>query len=240
MKKMAITDFSRTGFIRSLSYKFAIFALMTVLTPAAGLAADLDKVLAQMDAASAKFQNAQADFATDNYTKVVDDHEQQSGTTYFERSGGQTQMAAVIQKPAPKTVVYKDGALSYYDPALDQVNVFSAGKNKAQYESFLTLGFGGSGKDLKAAWQIADLGPETIDGVATEKLDLKSQSAKDSAHIDHIAIWVDPTRAVSLKQVFYYSSGDTRATTFSHIKYNQKKLPKGVFDVPKAKNVLQK
>ena len=32
-----------------------------------------------MDVASAKFQNAQADFAWDNYTKVVDDHELQTG-----------------------------------------------------------------------------------------------------------------------------------------------------------------
>jgi outer membrane lipoprotein-sorting protein len=202
--------------------------------------ANLDRVLAQMDAASARFQNAQADFVWDNYTRVVDDHEQQSGTIYFDRSGGQTQMAALIQKPAKKVVVYKDSVLNYYDPSLDQLNVFSAGKNKAQYESFLTLGFGGSGKDLKAAWQIDDLGPDTVDGVATEKLDLKSGQARDSAHIEHIAIWVDPVRAVSLKQIFYYTSGDTRTSTFTHIKYNQKKLPKDVFSIPKAKNIVQK
>ena len=116
-------------------------------------------------------------------------------------------------------MVYKDATLSYYDPSLDQLNVFSAGKNKAQYESFLTLGFGGSGKDLKAAWQITDLGPETVDGVATEKLDLQSDPAK-GANIVHITVWVDPARAVSLKQIFYYTSGDTRTCTFTHIKYN--------------------
>ncbi len=211
-----------------------------LLAPATSWAADIDTILAQMDAASAKFQNAQADFVTDNYIKVVDDHEQQSGTTYFERDADGTQMAALIQKPAKKTVVYKQGVLNYYDPSLDQLNVFSAGNNKAQYESFLTLGFGGSGKDLKAAWEMNDLGPETIDGVATEKLDLRSQQAKDGARIDHITIWVDLNRAVSLKQVFFYLSGDMRTTTFAHIKYNDKKLPKGVFDVPKAKNVVQK
>lgn len=203
-------------------------------------AADLDKVLAQMDAAAAKFQNAQADFVWDNYTKVVDDHEKQSGTIYFEKVGGQTQMAALVQQPAKKTVVYKQGTLSYFDPSLDQLSVFDAGKNKAQYESFLTLGFGGSGKDLKAAWQITDLGPETVDGISTEKLDLKSQSAKDGAKIDHITIWVDPTRSVTPKQVFFYTSGDMRTATFANIKYNEKKMPRGVFDVPKAKNVVQK
>lgn len=211
--------------------------LISALAPAIGFAADLDKVLAQMDAAAAKFQNAQADFVWDNYIKVVDDHEQQSGAIYFDRSGGQTQMAALIEKPAKKTVVYKQQTLSYYDPSLDQLNVFSA---VGKYESFLTLGFGGSGKDLKAAWQITDLGPETVDGTPTEKLDLTSQQAKESAKIDHITIWVDPARAVSLKQVFFYTSGDMRTSTFTHIKYNEKKMPKGVFDVPKAKNTVRK
>ncbi|AXC10830.1 hypothetical protein ACPOL_1484 [Acidisarcina polymorpha] len=224
----------------NLKYRLFCLFLLAACASSPGWAADLDKVLAQMDTASAKFQNAEADFSTDNYTKVVDDHEQQSGTTYFDRSGGQTQMAALIVQPAKKTVVYKDGMLYYYDPALDQLNVFSVGKNKAQADSFLTLGFGGSGKDLKASWQIDDLGSETVDGVATEKLDLKSPQAKDSAKIDHVTIWVDPTRAVSLKQEFFYISGDTRTTTFTHIKYNDKKLPKNVFDVPKAKSVVQK
>ena len=221
-------------------YCFGLVVMLAVLAPATSHAADLDKVLAQMDAASAKFQSAQADFVTDNYTKVVDDHETQSGATYFERSGGATQMAALIDKPAKKTVVYRDGMLYYYDPSLDQLNVFSVGKNKAQSDSFLTLGFGGSGKDLKAAWQITDLGSEVIGGVTTEKLDLLSQQAKDSAKIDHITMWIDPVRGISLRQVFYYTSGDSRTTNFTNIKYNDKKLPKGVFDVPKAKNVVNK
>jgi outer membrane lipoprotein-sorting protein len=225
--------------MKKTSYRLGLLAFVAALAAATSYAADLDKVLAQMDAAAAKFQNAQADFAWDNYTKVVDDHELQKGTIYFERAGGRTQMAALVEQPTKKTVVYKDATLSYYDPSLDQLNVFAAGKNKAQYESFLTLGFGGSGKDLKAAWQIADLGPETIDGVATEKLDLTSDQAK-GANIQHITVWVDPARAVSLKQVFYYTSGDTRTSTFTNIKYNEKKMPKGVFEVPKAKNVVQK
>jgi outer membrane lipoprotein-sorting protein len=193
-----------------------------------------------MDAASAKFENAQADFVWDNYTKVVDDHEQQSGAIYFDRSGGQTQMAALVDKPDKKTVIYTGSKLYFYQPSIDQLTIFTAGVNRSQYESFLTLGFGGSGKDLKAAWEINDLGPETIDGVAAEKLDLRSQQAKDGAKIDHITIWVDPARAVSLKQVFYYTSGDTRTSTFTHIKYNAKSLPKTTFDVPKTKNVIQK
>jgi outer membrane lipoprotein-sorting protein len=230
----------KKSFVKKHFSMSGLVLLLSVIAVGSSAAADLDKVLAQMDAAAARFQNAQADFVWDNYTKVVDDHEKQSGTIYFERVGGQTQMAALVQQPAKKTVVYKQGTLSYFDPSLDQLNVFDAGKNKAQYESFLTLGFGGSGKDLKAAWQITDLGSETVDGVTTEKLDLKSQQAKDGAKIDHITTWVDAARSVTPKQVFFYTSGDMRTATFTNIKYNEKKMPRGVFDVPKAKNVVQK
>ncbi len=226
--------------MRNLLRSMGFSVVLGCLASAVSHAADLDKVLAQMDAASAKFQNAQADFEWDNYIKVVDDHEKQSGTIYFERVGAQTQMAALIQQPDKKSVIFKQNSLYFYQPTLDQVTVFDAGKNRAQYESFLTLGFGGSGKDLKAAWQIADLGPETIDGVATEKLDLKSDQARQNAKIDHITIWVDPARAVSLRQVFFYTSGDMRTSTFTHIRYNSRSLPKETFEVPKAKNVIQK
>jgi len=212
---------------------------LTLFAPARSFAADLDKVLAQMDAASAKFRNAQADFVWDNYTKVVDDHEKQSGTIYFDRTGGQTQMAALIQQPEKKTVVYKGSKLYFYQPAIDQLTIFNIGQNQSQYESFLTLGFGGSGKDLATTWDIADLGPETIDGAATEKLDLKGKQENVRKMFDHVTIWVDPARAVTLRQQFFYTSGDMRTCFFTAIKQNGK-LTQSAFEVPKAKSVIQK
>lgn len=209
---------------------------LAVLAPARSLAAELDQVLAQMDAAAAKFRNAQADFVWDNYTKVVDDHEKQSGTIYFDRSGGQTQMAVLIQQPDKKAVIYKGNKLYFYQPSLDQLTVFNA---QAQYESFLTLGFGGSGKDLAANWNITDQGPDTIDGVTTEKLDLKGKQENVRKMFDHVTIWVDPARAVTLRQQFFYASGDMRTSYFTAIKQNGK-LSQSVFNVPKAKSVVQK
>src|SRR5437870_5331639 len=53
-------------------------------TPADNSAA-LEKILTTMDQQAAAFHNAQADFVWDQYTKVVDDHDQQKGTIYFRR-----------------------------------------------------------------------------------------------------------------------------------------------------------
>ena len=204
----------------------------------------LSAVLKQMDTASKGFRNARADFRWDYYERVVHDTTTQNGSIYFERSGNATNMGAVIINPAAKSKIdkvleYKAGTLQIFDPGFDQITVFKAGANQAQYESFLTLGFGGSGSDLSRAWNIKDLGTETLsdDGqpVKTEKLDLTSRSPDANTMFTHITIWVDPARAISLKQIFYTASGDYRTAFYSHIKVNGS-IDKGAFAIKKDRN----
>lgn len=186
--------------------------------------ADLQKVLSQMDAASQKFQSAQADFSWDQLTAVVQSHEITTGTIAFRRASSSTEMIAHVKtdngQPAPKDILYKNGELAYYQPAIKQQTIFSAGANRQQYEGFLTLGFGGSGKDLAVKWNINFQGMEAIDGVQTAKLDLTPKQTGGNQMFTHITIWIDPARAISLKQVFFQDSGDTRTATYSNIQMN--------------------
>jgi outer membrane lipoprotein-sorting protein len=181
---------------------------------------DLQKVLTEMDAASAKFQSAQADFVWDQYTAVVESHDYQKGTIAFRRVGNATEMVAHIKtdndQPAQKDVLYKGGELDFYQPSLKQETILNAGAN---IEKYLTLGFGGSGKDLAANWKIAYQGTETIDGVETAKLDLTSKTGNTN-EFTHITIWVDPKRGISLKQQVFQESGDWRTAVYSNIKTN--------------------
>lgn len=204
--------------------------VLGVETVSAASATDLDKVLAQMDVASAKFQSAQAEFSWDQYEKIVDEHDTQSGTIYFDRKGASTQMAAHISKPDEKVVVYKLGELQFFQPKIDQLTIFTAGMNRMQYESFLTLGFGGSGKDLAANWNITYQGTESIAGTTTAKLDLVPKQDSVKKMFDHITIWVDPAQAISLKQQFFEPSGDVRTATYASIKYNDK-VPAAAFNI---------
>jgi outer membrane lipoprotein-sorting protein len=195
--------------------------------------ADVQKVLAQMDAASARFQSTQANFVWDQYTKVVDSHDQQSGTIVFVRTGGTTQMSAHIAQPGVKDLVYKGGELHFYQPDIKQLTVFTAGANRSQYESFLTLGFGGSGKELASNWDINYLGSEAIGGVQTAKLELKSKQESVRNTFDHVTIWIDPSRAISLKQEFVSPSGDMKTCDYTNIKYNAP-VPSSVFTIKTA------
>jgi len=207
----------------------------TLLVPAAAIfispafaqqkSADLATVLHQMDQASAKFKSAEADFRQDMYERVVKETTTQIGTIYFLKNGSTLQMGAKINPPTAKVIEYRNGSLQLFEPGSDHLTVMSAGNNKAQYESFLTLGFGGSGTDLAKAWDIADLGTEQVnDGskmVTTIKLDLVSKDPNVRNMVTHITIWVDPARAISLKQQFFMPSEDQRTTYFTNIRYNQ-------------------
>jgi outer membrane lipoprotein-sorting protein len=194
---------------------------------------DTAKVLAQMDAASARFESTQADFKWDVLQTVVNEHDIQTGTIYFERTGGSTSMAAYIKQPAEKIVFYTGGNLILIQPDIKQETIFSAGSNRGQYESFLTLGFGGSGKDLQNTWTVSCQGMEPIDGTSTAKLDLTPKQQSVANLFTHVTVWIDPTRSLSLKQIFYEPSGDNRTATYAAIKYNTR-IPAEIFK-PKDK-----
>jgi outer membrane lipoprotein-sorting protein len=187
--------------------------------------ADLQKVIGELNAAAAKFSSAQADFTWDQFTAVVQEHETQTGTIYFERKKGVTRMAAYLKqdngKDAPKTVIYDGGEVNFYEPTIKQLTTVRAGANRGQFESFLTLGFGGSGKDLEANWKVTLVGTENMDGVSVTKLDLVPKEQKVLDMFTHVTIWVEPSRGISHKQIFYQPSGDLRTAIYKNIQYNK-------------------
>jgi len=205
--------------------------LLVCLTFTAGVAmaqtpSHLDTVLHQMDVSSAKFQSAQADMKQDLYERVVKQTTTQTGIIYFLRKGSATQMGGKIMPPTAKTYEYKDNLLRVYDPGTKQVTKVSSKGKEAQVESFLTLGWGGSGRDLAKNWTITDQGTEPItDGgrtITTTKLDLVPKDQSVANMFSHITIWVDTDRDISLRQKFFTPSEDTRTTAYSNIRYNQK------------------
>jgi outer membrane lipoprotein-sorting protein len=204
-----------------------LFAFAVVFALAAACCAqnpDLEKVLKTMDQQASTFRNAQADFVWDQYTKVVDEHDLQQGTIYFRRAGkDDLQMAADIKQP-PKYVLFRDGMVKVYDHggSLDQVTEYNAGKNKAAFESFLVLGFGGAGHDLEKAFTVKFLGMENVLGVNAAKLDLTPKAQNVRNMFDHIILWIDPARGTSVQQQFLTRDGDYRLAKYKDIVLNGK------------------
>jgi hypothetical protein len=232
---------SRTSFLFAASLAAAFAFTGRAVQPAAAAqtkSSGLAAILAQMNAASAKFTSAQADLRQELFTKALQDTETQTGQIYFLHKAGAIQMGMKMLPPDAKPgtppaqiIEFKDGRLQVLSTGTDQIDQFAAsGKNQSLAETMMTLGFGGSGSDLQKAWTITDQGPETLkDGnqaVQTEKLDLVSRDANIRNTYSHITVWVDPVRDVSLKQTLFEATGgtptgDTRTVYYTNIHVNQ-------------------
>ena len=90
------------------------------------------------------------------------------------------------------------------------------------------LGFGGGGHDLLKSFDVKYEGSENVGGVQTTKLDLLPKSPRVRNMFDHILMWVDPARGVSVQQQVFEPSGDFRLAKYSDIQLNQK-LPDNIF-----------
>jgi outer membrane lipoprotein-sorting protein len=217
---------------------FLLAAVAATTVAAAGARAeDLNSVLRKLDAAAANFHSTAADFKFESVTTdPIPETEVQTGTVYYERKGTAFQMAAHIKavdgKPVPKTYMFSGGEFKLWEGgALDQVTTF-AKANK--FESYLMLGFGASGKDLELKWDIKYDGDETVDGVKTAKLELVAKDPGVRRNLPKVIVWMDMTRAISVKQYFDEGQGQSRTASYSNIKTNQK-LPGDAFTLPTDK-----
>ncbi len=206
----------------------AMAAFAAEAPEAGSSSADLEKVLSQMDAVAATFKTAEADFVWDQYTRVVNETDTQSGKVYFRRVPKETEMAADIAQPVQKYVLYQNSTVRVYEPRIDQVTLYNTGKNRAEVESFLVLGFGGRGHDLEKSFAVSFEGYEEAGGVRAAKLSLVPKTAKGRNIFDRIILWIDPARGISVQQQFMEPQGDYRLAKYSNIKLNQS-IPAEVF-----------
>jgi outer membrane lipoprotein-sorting protein len=199
----------------------------------------LTAVLKKMDTAAASFRTTQAEFEWDTYVKVIDEVDDvQTGTIYYRRTGNEIEMMADVKKdgpdvkklrPEPKYVLFSQGKVRMYQPKVDQVTEFDLGKNRSDFESYVVLGFGGSGQDLVKAFDVTYIAPDTINGVATAKLQLIPKSEKVRNTYNRIFLWIDLDKGISVQQQFFTPQKDFRLAKYSEIQVNGKKIPDDVF-----------
>jgi outer membrane lipoprotein-sorting protein len=216
----SLTD---SGFLfTDMKTRLALIAFLLCAGALAASAQNLDAVLTSMDKQAATFRTVQTDFTADMYQKVVDEHDLQKGAMYFRKQGDSTEMAADITAPDKKYVVFSNGIVSYYQPGIDQVTQYNAGKNKAEVESYLVLGFGGGGHSLSNSYDVHFDGNEQVQGVSAGKLVLTPKSQRVRNMFQTITLWIDPARGIPVQQRFDEPSGDYRITKYSNIQINQK------------------
>ena len=212
--------------------------------PAQNSGKELEALLTAMDNAALKFKSAEAEVNVDVYNRAADDTEKQTGKVYFRKKGSQTDMAANFTSPQGEVVrqiVYVEGCVNIFEKKIDQITRYCADKNKEAVDSFLNIGFGGSGHGLQKSFDVSYGGTETIDNKKAEKLVLIPSQTKVKNMFSKITlwIWIDPSTqiALSVKQEFIQPSGDSRTSYYKNI-HSPAKIPENVFKVPKAQTCI--
>jgi outer membrane lipoprotein-sorting protein len=161
----------------------------------------------------------------------------QKGSVYYKRDGSSFEGGVHIDtddgQPSPKILVCcANNLIRLYEKLTNHLTNLGA---LSQYQDWFLLGFGASGKELAAKWDITYGGQETVDGVKTEKLELTPKDPKVRDKVHKVILWMDADRAVSLKQYFDEGDGQSRTCHYTNIKVNQP-LPKDAFNLPTNKD----
>ena len=220
------------------SFALSVIVLLASIAQPVLAADDLAKVLARLDAEATQFKSAQADITWDNVqTQPIQDDDKQVGTVLFQRKNGQVQMALHIKtdngKPVPKDLVYTGGVGKLYEPLLKQEQVFKVGDRQSQLDSFLTLGFGGSGKDLQKSWDVSYAGAEQVGGVSAAKLQLTPRDPALAKTAPKVLLWIDLDKGVAVKQQRFDASGGYVIFSYANIRLNGS-VPSGAFEIKTA------
>ena len=204
---------------------FAAAIALAFLPGRAGMAAapdDLKSVLDRLNVAAANFHSTSADVEfNDITTDPIYDKDVFKGVVYYDRKGTAFRMGVHFNqhngKPSTKAYTFVGGVLKIHESGTGQESTYAqAGK----FESYVMLGFGASGTDLKAKWEIKDVGTETIDGVKTDVLELVAKDPEVRKNLAKVTIWMDADRAVSLKQVFTLNATSSKVCLYSNFKLN--------------------
>jgi outer membrane lipoprotein-sorting protein len=207
---------------RSTNSPASLVLLVVAAQPNPAENCPLDCVLRKMDESAANFQTAKADFVWDQYQKVVDETFTQKGTVYYRREGKAIEMMVEIKQPDTISVLYKDGKLQMYRRKIEQVMEYPASNNRNEIESYLVLGFGGSGQDLTKSFEVSYLGEEAVGGLRSAKLQLIPKNEKVRKNFSKILLWIDLSNAISVQQEFFLPEGDSRTAKYFSVQLKGK------------------
>jgi outer membrane lipoprotein-sorting protein len=212
--------------------RFALFALAM----SSARAEELKDILARMDQAALKFQSFTANMKSTDFTAVLNETEDSSGTVRLKKGKGGTQGIIQFNEPDLRTIHIAGKALEIFHPKAKSVEIYNAGKHITTADEILLLGFGISGSELRKNYDIKLAGSETLNGERTSRLELipKSQEVRNLA--SKIELWIPEGKSNAIQEKLTQPSKNYHLVVFSNVKMNvplpdsdySLKLPAGV------------
>jgi outer membrane lipoprotein-sorting protein len=214
-----------------------IFPVFAILSLAVASGQSLDSVLANMDKSAAGFRSMSANIERVSHTAVINENTVDKGTMLLKRSKPrEMRMLIDLKEPDPKTVALSGKKLEVYYPKMNTVQEYDLGKHRAMLDQFFLIGFGTSGKELAASYNMKLLGFDTVAGQRAARLELIPKSKDVLQHLRRLELWVAEATGYPIQQKFFLPANDHMLVTYSSMRVNpdvsdsamRLKLPGGV------------
>jgi outer membrane lipoprotein-sorting protein len=210
---------------------FLRLALVPALLVTASQAADpLQQTLAKMEGASATFKGLTADFKRVNYTAVIDERDESSGTIVVRRAKPKDlEMKMVVKEPEPRQLAFSGHTAQQYNPKTNIDDVYPVDKKyDAAVNEYMLLGFGSSPKDLEGVFSIAFGGAETIGGRAATRIELTPLKPDTLMHLVKAELWISDETGIAVRQKLNTEGGNYILATYSNMRINPNISPSDV------------
>jgi len=199
----------------------AILAALLCAMGALPAAADsLEDVLGRLDRSSASFHALSADVRYVEHTAVINEDSVDTGTMRMKRAKRDMQMLVDFAAPDRKTVALHDHIVEIYYPKTQEVQEIDIGNHRELAEQLMLVGFGTSGKELAAAYDVKVVGSEAVSGKPTTRLELVPKSAEILKNMTKLELWIPAGDVYPVQQKFYFPSGDYKLVTYTGVQMN--------------------
>ena len=225
----------KIGFVPSF---FMLLGLLHAADP-------LSTALAKLDTNAATFRSAKAEIRYTTHNAVVNIDSTQTGTILLKRPAPKEMHALIdFQGADAHTVSLQGEVAQIYYPKAKTVQEYEVGKKRDLFDQVFLLGFGGSGKELNAAYEVTLISPnEMVNGSQAIHLQLVPKQKHVLSILKKVDLWLSTTTGYPVQQKGLQPSGDSTLLTYSKLQVNPNisdgalklKLPKGVQKVTPQK-----
>jgi outer membrane lipoprotein-sorting protein len=184
---------------------------------------DLQEILSRMDKAASEFQAMTAQITHVTHTDILnDDSPPETGTVTMKKvQPGEVQGKLDFTSPDVKIVTIEKRRVQEYFPKINTLQIFDLDKHGPQLDKFLMIGFGTSGTEIAATYDVTILGSEPANGQAATRLQLIPKSGEAKKYVKKLELWIpeqgDP---YPLREKISEPSGDYQLVTYSKVTIN--------------------
>jgi outer membrane lipoprotein-sorting protein len=161
-----------------------------------GLRAEsLTDVLARMDRAAQEFRTFSANVKRTEFTAVLSETTEVTGTVRLRRGKGGTEGIMEFQGQDPYLVHFGGRTVEVFYPKANTVQIYDTGKRAGAVEQFLLLGFGTSGAAIRKDYEVKLGGSEPLAGLQTTRIELAPKAAEMKNILTKVELWIPEGQA---------------------------------------------